>query len=186
MSSDNMNSGSRKYEIALSEMYTKSPDIPHVLKLLREASSEGSRDASYALASWYLNGKAPWIEKDPRKAIPLLEDAAKANNPDAAYDLAWCLETGEGIARDVRRAFELYLTAALWGHEQAVYETSRCFFYGIGAACDKDVARIWMDRARALGFDISGKRVDSAANNAAGSETEPPDTFRTTPAANGH
>jgi TPR repeat protein len=149
---------SEKYATALAEMCSESPWIELVLELLREAASDGNPEASYALATWFLNGKPPWVEKDPPSAIPFLEVAVRANIPAAAYDLAISYEKGQGVPKDLRRAFELYLRAALWGDEEAVYEVACCYFYGLGVTVDEEAGRIWMDRARALGINSDGDR----------------------------
>ena len=47
------------------------------------------------------------------------------------YDLAVCLEKGEGTKKNTK-AFELYLRAAIRGFKHAIVEVGRCYYWGIG------------------------------------------------------
>ena len=107
------------------------------------------REATYALATWYLHGK--YFKQDLRKAAMLLREAARSNIADALYDLAVSYEEGKGVKKNLEKACELYLRAALQGDEQSTYEVGRCYYYGIGVSQDRKIAKVWLDRAESLG-----------------------------------
>jgi len=93
------------------------------------------------------------VEKNIRKAVTLLRQAAKQNVPDALYDMALCYEKGTGVRKNLRLAMEYYLRAALEGDKQSVYEVGRCYYWGIGVDKDRRLSWICLDRAKALGID---------------------------------
>lgn len=66
------------------------------------------------------------------------------------YDLAVCIEKGQGIKKDETQAFELYLRAALRGFKHAFVEVGRCYYWGIGIAEDKHVGELWFDRSKEI------------------------------------
>jgi len=137
-----------KYEIALEEMNSSSPDASRAMSLLQEAEEQGDLRATYALATWYLHGTN--VEKNLARAVDMLEECAAGALPTAMYDLAVCYEEGEGVNKDTDRAFELYLAAAIRGDDDAVGEVARCYLYGIGIAKDKRLAIVWYKRAEEL------------------------------------
>lgn len=141
------------YDLALREMDADSPDVVRALELLRTAYAAGDQRAAYALGTWHLHGKPPFVEIDERKALELIGEAAEALVPDALFDMAITLEKGAlGLKADPEAAFLLYLKAALRGEEQSVFEVGRCYFYGIGTAKDRGVADVWLARAAELGY----------------------------------
>lgn len=141
----------RKYEMALAEIKKESPDIPLVLALLNESIDEGSSEAAYALATWYLFGNH--VDRDWKKAVVLLKKASIKKHPSALYDLAVCYEEGKGVRKNRKEAFRLYLRAALRGDKQSFHEVGRCYYYGIGIEKDSVLADIWLERAEELGAD---------------------------------
>lgn len=138
------------YDEALLAMYHDPPDIRKAFQLLTEAENSGDARATYALATWYLFGQAPVVERDRAKAARMLEVAAAAGIPDALHDVAVSYEKGDLYAQDLVRAFQSYLAAALRGDQQSVYEVGRCYFYGIGVSEDQIVGDIWLKRAAEL------------------------------------
>lgn len=145
--------GESTYRAAMAEMLKARPNIASATRLLQKSFRRGNPRAAYALGTWYLHGAH--VSRDMRKAIELLRTAAKGDVPDALYDLAICYENGTGVAKNLRIALELYVRAALNGEQQSVYEVGRCYFYGIGIPSDRRMAKLWLDRARALGVTAS-------------------------------
>jgi len=143
----------RRYQEALREASKRHPDTKRVRDLLERALKQGSPDAAYALATWYLHGKH--VPRDRRRAVSLLREAAAGGVANAMYDMAVCYEKGAGAKRNPRRAFEHYVRAALHGDKQSVYEVGRCYYYGIGAPKQKALAWVWLDRAREMGISAS-------------------------------
>jgi uncharacterized protein len=139
----------KTYEMALKRAMRPNANYTEIAPLLTAAHESGDPRATYALATWYLHGRA--FRRNVRKAVALLRVAASNGIPDALYDLAVCNENGEGTPKNESRAVELYLRAALLGEKQSIYEVGRCYYYGIGVKVDRAIARVWLDRAKDLG-----------------------------------
>lgn len=140
------------YEAALREAKRRGGDLKRAHVLLTRAHKRKDARATYALATWYLFGQKGVVEKDLRRAVVMLREAAAANHADALHDLAVCYAKGAGVRRSDRKAAELYLRAALEGDKQSAYEMGRCYWHGIGVQRDRRVARTWLDYAEQ--FDI--------------------------------
>lgn len=148
MTTENHPIGSKTsdYDDALRQMGSPNADIEKVRALLVAASSAGDHRATYALAKrGTLHGSH--LEKDTAKAIELLTAASHEGNADAMFDLAICYETGDEVAVSKILAFNLFVSAAFFGDRLAIYEVGRMLFYGIGTTADKQLARLWLDRA---------------------------------------
>lgn len=64
------------------------------------------------------------LERDPAKAVELLNEAIRLSEPGrqsgrAHYNLARCYEKGEGVGKDLDKAVELYRKAVELGWEDA-------------------------------------------------------------------
>ncbi len=140
-----------RYNEALKRMRKKDADLAEVAELLTAAHDTGDARATYALATWHLHGRH--FTKNVRKALSLMKQAADQNVPDALFDLAVSYEKGEGLAANEKKAAALYLRAALQGEKQSVLEVARCYYHGIGVEKDRNIARVWQDRAHELGVD---------------------------------
>lgn len=143
---------SKYYDDALSEVRRRGADIAQVLRLLQRAYKRGDPRAAYALATWYLDGKGEFVPRNVAKGVQLLREAVDGNQADAAYDLAVCYETGEGVRKSEKKAVRLYLKAALLGEKQSLNELGRCYWHGLGVKRDRSIARVWFDEAEK--FDI--------------------------------
>ena len=142
-----MAKGDKLYYKALHLAEQESYDHREVLRLLNESAKYGNKKASYALASWYLNGFH--VRKSYKKALPLLQTAVQGGPEngftlykDALSDIAVCYELGNGAPKDTRKAFCYYLLAAFNGDSQSVKEVSRCLYYGIGTSKDTALSSI--------------------------------------------
>lgn len=134
--------GSAAYAKALRLAGRKSPDFQQALQFLKLAVSHGDSRAEYALATWYLHGRA--VEKAPHRAIPLLKRAARSGHREAQFDLAVSFERGNGVEKDARKAYLLYLQSALTGDVDAGFEVGRCLFHGLGVERDRAAGRLWL------------------------------------------
>jgi TPR repeat protein len=72
--------------------------------------------------------------------------AVKLGSASACFDLASCLERGDGIEKDKQKAFELYLEAALRDDQDSYREVARCYWHGIGIRKNRVVAKLWGNR----------------------------------------
>lgn len=142
-----MPKGDKSYYKALRLASQDSYSSKNVIQLLEMSILQGNRKASYALASWYLNGFN--VRKNYKKAFNLLQKAVQGGPEkgfdmykDALLDVAVCYELGNGTDKDPQKAFYYYLLAAKNGDLQALKELSRCFFYGIGVAKDRKISSL--------------------------------------------
>lgn len=136
-----MAKGDKLYYKALHLAKQENYDYHDVFRLLNESIRLGNKKASYALATWYLNGFH--VKKNYKKGFSLLQYAVQGgteNNftlyKEALSDIAVCYELGNGVQKDKQKAYYYYLLAALNGDEQAKQELSRCLYYGIGIQKD--------------------------------------------------
>ncbi|MDE2481072.1 MAG: sel1 repeat family protein [bacterium] len=153
--------GSQTYAKALRNAQGDQPDWEAVLRLLDRAIDEGSAEAMYAKATWYLAGKDPHISKNIAKAMVLLRKAASGGVASAMFDLAVSYETGVGVKKNEKKAFEFYLRAALNMDEDAVGEVGRCYYHGIGVTRDRRIGKIWIEHSivkGATGVDPFSRR----------------------------
>jgi TPR repeat protein len=86
------------------------------------------------------------------EAVPLLEAAVSAGNPDAMMELSLLLESGRGIAADAERAATLLLEAALRGQPVACLNLGAAYATGRnGFRQDWAEAVRWYERASEVG-----------------------------------
>lgn len=126
-------------------MQLENPDTTQVFELLQKAYAEGSREATYAIGTWYFFGSYD-LPTDQKKGFKLFKEAAEQNYPNALYDLAVCYEKGIPCKKNRKKAFACYLKAAIRGEVQSMEEVGRCYYYGIGVRKNKTLAHIWYDR----------------------------------------
>lgn len=142
-----MAKGDKLYYKALHLAEQEDYDYHDVLHLLSESIKLGNKKASYALATWYLNGFH--VRKNFKKAFPLLQFAIQGGPEngfvlykDALTDIAVCYELGNGVKKDKHKAYYYYFLAALNGDIQAKQELSRCLYYGIGITKDVELSSL--------------------------------------------
>ena len=63
------------------------------------------------------------------------------------FDVGFCYENGQGVAKDMTKAFEWYLKAAENGHVKAMNSVGCCFCRGNGVSKDLKMAREWFSKA---------------------------------------
>lgn len=139
------------YQQALSKAQGRRPNWKTVLEMLERASRQGSREAAYALATWYLHGKDGVLRKNVAAGTKLLRMSANRGYPQALYDLGVSYDLGIGVKENAERAFMNYLEAALRGDADATFEVATCFFHGDGIQQNKKLAMIYFKRAMELG-----------------------------------
>jgi len=143
---------SRKYDLAVRAVEADPPDAVRAFDLLERALAEGDPRAAQGLGMWYLLGRHH-VRQNRRKGLALLQVAAAANAPYAWYNLGIAYQHGYGAPPSPRRAFDCFLKAALQGDGDAALEVARHYHHGLGVRRDRRTARIWRDRAEALGVD---------------------------------
>ncbi len=123
--------------------------IPEAVALWRELSAEQDPSAAYYLSAAYAQGAPGLLERDERRALELLAQAATGRLPEAQFALAWRHESGEGTARDWSRALTLYQDAATQGYALAISRLIRVYSQGeLGQSPDTEKASYWRSKAR--------------------------------------
>jgi len=84
---------------------------------------------------------------DPVRGVLWYRRAAEAGLAEAQFNLAHCLATGNGTARDDVAALRWMLRAAEQGLPSAQFLAGVMYAEGIGGAADRDQASAWLRRA---------------------------------------
>lgn len=113
--------------------------IEQSLLCLHELQIQGEGSAGYAIYQYFFNG-APKSEQNPQLAISYLVDSAKLNHARSLDRLAWHLETGNNIGRDLKAAYAMYLKAAELGFSRALFNLGRWLISGEGVSQDIEAA----------------------------------------------
>ena len=112
--------------------------------------------AQLNLGSAYDNGMAGFA-LDPVQAVTWYRLAAQAGLAEAQFNLAHCLATGSGTARNDVEALAWMRRAADQGLASAQYLAGVMYLEGIGTGPDRQQAQAWLQRA------ADGGNLDAAA-----------------------
>lgn len=121
-----------------------------VLEALEKERYQGNLKASLELGRYYREGKH--VQKDPEKALQLLEEAAEENwiryrfkmgLDEAQYLVGMMLLKGEGRPVDVNDAVEFLTRAANQGNAAAQLELAKLYSKGAGVSRDQEKAFFW-------------------------------------------
>src|SRR5215510_1861037 len=85
------------------------------------------------------------------RAANLLEQQAKAGDPEAQYKLASLYRLGRGVEQDEAAAFRWMKSAAERGHAEAQLNLAKMYLTGRGVSANVAEARAWLTRAAANG-----------------------------------
>ncbi|KAH3761046.1 sel1 repeat family protein [Pelomyxa schiedti] len=77
------------------------------------------------------------VDRDPSKAVSLLQQAADAGNTSAMNGLGFCYSNGNGVNKDMNQAVSLYRRASDAGNVTAMSNLGVCYQNGNGV--DKDM-----------------------------------------------
>lgn len=120
------------------------------LKELQAAAAQGNPKAEAGLGEMLLRGEG--IAPDERRAVALLEKAARAGQSAAAFRIGMLLSRGEhGVARDVDRALAYFRAAAAGGEAEAFFNLGAAHANGLGVKRNYAEALGWLIVARQRG-----------------------------------
>lgn len=123
--------------------------IQESLKTIRRLASQNEPydEAQFFLANCHGTGMLG-LQVDHERAYHLYLQAAKQNNPAAAYRVAVCNEIGAGTRRDPARAAAFYRKAASLGDTAAMYKLGMILLLGsLGEQKNPREAINWLKRA---------------------------------------
>ena len=123
--------------------------IQESLKTIRRLATQNEPydEAQFFLANCHGTGMLG-LQVDHERAYHLYLQAAKQNNPSAAYRVAVCNEIGAGTRRDPARAAAFYRKAASLGDTAAMYKLGMILLLGsLGEQKNPREAINWLKRA---------------------------------------
>lgn len=122
------------------------------MKELQQAAAKGNPKAQAQLGEMLLRGEA--IAKDEKRAVEMLEAAARAGNSAAAFRIGMLLMNGEsGAAKDPERALAYFRAAAAAGEKEAFFNIGAAYGSARGVKRDYGEALGWLIVARQRGAD---------------------------------
>eukprot|EP00985_Skeletonema_marinoi_P006557 scaffold2836_cov95-Skeletonema_marinoi.AAC.3 len=92
-------------------------DYSSAFEYCAKAAELGNVDAHAELADLYINGRG--VEKDEKKAMHHMEEAAISGHPYARYELG-CLEDDIAIGNNIERAVKHWIIAANQGSDESI------------------------------------------------------------------
>ncbi len=135
--------------LAAADLRAADPPPPGAAQLLERAEA-GDPWAQLNLGAAFDNGLAG-LPLDPVRAVTWYRRAAAAGLAEAQFNLAHCLVTGNGTARNDAEALTWMLRAAEQGLASAQFLAGVMLVEGIGSAPDRERALPWLQRAAANG-----------------------------------
>ena len=135
-------------------IYRDEGDYDDAFKYFAKAADLGDVSAHFLLSAMYMKGEG--VEKDEKKVIYHLEEAAIAGHPDARYALG-VLE-GEGGRID--RANKHHIIAANLGYDESIQQLKNC--YKNGDICKDEYARALRSYQAAVDATKSPQREAAA------------------------
>eukprot|EP00984_Skeletonema_dohrnii_P028893 scaffold19089_cov156-Skeletonema_dohrnii-CCMP3373.AAC.6 len=99
-------------------------DYGTAFEYFTKAAELGDVEAHYNLSFMYRRGEG--VEKDEKKGLYHLVEAAIAGHPDARYDLA----VNEGRNGRIDRAVKHFIIAANLGDDNSIQALKGCYKYG--------------------------------------------------------
>lgn len=151
----NIGDANAQFSIGLLNEQGLAPEssISKAIDWYEKAAISGHVDAAIRAAELLLADKGDSVSK--ARAIVMLRIASKAGVLNATYTLAFMIQTGDGIAKNVNAALELYLEAAEDGHVDSMRQVGMLYWYGHAIEKDEIVAKNWLMRAASLGDEDS-------------------------------
>jgi uncharacterized protein len=170
--------GSSKAQYRLGLLYSVGAKIPKdeakADRWLAAAAAQGDKDATALLA---LRGGAARTQRDQdflraetlhasgqyQEAAAIWKRLAQEGDTRSRSRLAWMLEAGQGIPRNLDEAAKLFRQSAEEGDADAQYALAVMLQTGIGQALDPSQAQIWLRRAAAQGHGPANAALRKAA-----------------------
>jgi TPR repeat protein len=92
------------------------------------------------------------------EGVTCMQAAARRGEPLALRALGLMRLRGEVLGKDEQEAVALFHQAARIGDAESMYLLGEAFKRGIGVAPDQQLARFWLDRAAAEGYEAPHTR----------------------------
>ncbi len=126
------------------------------MKELQQAAAKGNPRAEAQLGEMLLRGEG--IARDEKRAVELLEKAARSGQSSAAFRMGMLLGHGEaGVVKDPERALAYFRAAAAGGEKEAFFNIGAAYASARGVKRDYGEALGWLIVARQRGADASAE-----------------------------
>lgn len=125
---------------------------PEALAYWRRKAEAGDRWAAYRLGVELLDGKPNVVTRDVVEGAKFMLQSAKANEPQAQFEMGSLYEYGTGVPADLATASEWYRKAAERGLPQAQYNYATMLEAGDGVVADRIEALKFYTLAAEQGF----------------------------------
>ena len=139
----------RNPELAAARKAYDAADYGEALRLLRPLADKGDRNAQFLMGQLYFFGLG--VERNDAQAAQWYAAPADRGHAEAQYRLGYLYATGQGVGYDANAAERWWLEAAKQKHRAAVVALSDFYHEGLYRKEDEVKARIWLNRAAALG-----------------------------------
>lgn len=125
-------------------------DYRAALEAALPGAEAGDAHLQFVVADIYMNGWGE-VEAEPGEAFAWMSKAAAGGEPDAAFNVGYMFEHGQGVERNPDLAFGFYYDLALTGHVLAQNSLGLAYANGIGTAVDHVEAVHWFRAAAEAG-----------------------------------
>ncbi len=135
-------------------------DIWADVKELTAAADKGNRTAQAQLGELLLRGSAEHkVTRDLPKAVAMLEQAARAGEPSAAFRIGMLLDDAEIFLPDRSRALAYFRAAAAGGAGEAFHNIGAAYAGGRGVRPDLAEALGWLILAGKHGASTEAEKA---------------------------
>jgi hypothetical protein len=145
------------------------------IEMLEQRAIDGDQDATYRLAVLHLEGDR--VPKDEQRAVALLRQASTGGHLGALHTLAWCFDSGTGVAKDSAKAAEHYWASAKAGSIDSLLALADIYMNGReGVPKNLETAVDLLQIAEAL-LQRRGITTSSSSQAASGSSALVPNAY---------
>ena len=143
------------------------------MKLLEEASNEGSASASLLLSRIHAG------EGNRFMAVRMLRRASDQNHPDALLMMGILMLEGDPyVEQDPEAAAGLLQRAMELGNQEAMWTLGSMYLYGIGVPLDLDLAREYLEDGAEHDYTVSVLNLGMIHYQGLGVEKDPREAMR--------
>ena len=122
---------------------------------------EGSADAQFNLGVMYIEGRG--MEQSRDEAIFWFTKAARSGHFEAQYNLGHLFLEEKEDPDKVRQGIDWWRQSAESGFAIAQFNYGRALYFGIGVDQDRGKARVWLEKAAAVGEQRARQFLQSNA-----------------------
>lgn len=124
------------------------------VKELTAAAEQGNPKAQAQLGEMLLRGDPQYgVTQNRKRALAMLEQAARKGESSAAFRIAMLLDDGDGVRQDRARALAYFRAAAAGGAAEALHNIGAAYASGRGVKRDYAEGLAWLMLAKKRGSE---------------------------------